>query len=431
VRTRWKLCNDSLIIVQFHYFFPAMKHTRSAVVLVVDRLGAQHLGPYGNTWFDTPALNRLASESVLFQYMLADSPQLEKIYRSYWQGLHGSCTADKQSRSDLIQLLHQAGCSTSLLTDEPLVAKHPLTGKFDQCLAATPQSVSQAAADVAQTEMAHLLAAAIDQFNSIHSTSLLWIHSRGMNGPWDAPTDLRMALVDEEDPPPGDFIQPPLKQFNKRPDPDELLGYTQAYAGQVMALDMCIEAFLDALSDSPAANDTLLILTSPRGYPLGEHGRVGPCDNALYAELLHIPLLIRFPDRHRATQRCHALVQPADLFSTLSDWFGVSHDQPLPHSQSLPALLENKQLSPRDRICSVSDGQFSLRTQSWFLRQAKDRRELYAKPDDRWEVNEVSDRCGEVAEQMAKAANLYLQAADTGGELNLPDLPDVLVSGLD
>ena len=408
-----------------------MKQTRSAVVLVVDRLSASQLGPYGNTWFDTPALNRLASESVLFENMLADSPQLEKSYHSYWQGLHSSCTAGKHARPDLLQLLHQAGTFSTLLTDEGLVAEHALAEGFDRCLAASVTAATQAAADVAQTEIAHLMAAAIEQLKPIHSSSLLWIHSRGMNGPWDGPTELRMALVDEEDPVPGDFIEPPHKQFKEKPDPDELLGYNQAYAGQVMALDICIEAFLDALSDSPAANETLLIFTSPRGYPLGQHARVGPCDNALYAELLHVPLLIRYPDSQRATERCHALVQPADLFSTLADWFEVSAEGPLAHSQSLSALLENRQPSPRDRICSVSDGQISLRTQGWFLRQAEDRRELYAKPDDRWEVNEVSDRCGDVAEQMAEAANLYLQAVETLGELNLPDLPEVLVSGLD
>ena len=50
---------------------------RSAIILVVDRLGAGHLGPYGNTWVETPALNRLAAESVLFELAITDSPQLE------------------------------------------------------------------------------------------------------------------------------------------------------------------------------------------------------------------------------------------------------------------------------------------------------------------------------------------------------------------
>ena len=31
-------------------------------------------------------------------------------------------------------------------------------------------------------------------------------------------------------------------------------------------------------------------VTSPRGFPLGEHRRIGECDQALYGELLHVPV---------------------------------------------------------------------------------------------------------------------------------------------
>ncbi len=44
-------------------------------------------------------------------------------------------------------------------------------------------------------------------------------------------------------------------------DPDELLVYTQAYAGQVALLDMCLGGFLEVLDEDPAAAKTLLALT--------------------------------------------------------------------------------------------------------------------------------------------------------------------------
>ena len=43
----------------------ATQEKRRAVVLVIDRLGAGYLGPFGNTWIDTPCFNQLASQSLL------------------------------------------------------------------------------------------------------------------------------------------------------------------------------------------------------------------------------------------------------------------------------------------------------------------------------------------------------------------------------
>ena len=57
---------------------------RNAVIVVIDRLGAGFLGPYGATWLDTPALNRLASQSLLIEHPLSDSPELVQVYRSFW-----------------------------------------------------------------------------------------------------------------------------------------------------------------------------------------------------------------------------------------------------------------------------------------------------------------------------------------------------------
>jgi len=68
------------------------------------------------------------------------------------------------------------------------------------------------------------------------------------------------------------------------------------------------------------ADRPLLIVTSPRGYPLGEHGRLGHGDDSLHGESLNVPCLIRFPDQAHAAQRTRNLIQPPDLFATLLDW---------------------------------------------------------------------------------------------------------------
>ena len=69
----------------------------NAICLVIDRLHRGFLGAYGNTWIETPAFDRLAAESFVFDQMLVDSPRLGPLYRSFWQGLHALAPADGES----------------------------------------------------------------------------------------------------------------------------------------------------------------------------------------------------------------------------------------------------------------------------------------------------------------------------------------------
>jgi hypothetical protein len=47
---------------------------------------------------------------------------------------------------------------------------------------------------------------------------------------------------------------------------------------------------------------------------------------------------------------------------------------------------------------------------------------LFAKPDDRWEVNDVSARCTEIIEQLRQLGPEFIQAARTGDRMILPML---------
>ena len=86
-----------------------------------------------------------------------------------------------------------------------------------------------------------------------------------------------------------------------------------------------------------------------------------------------------------------------------------------------------------DRICLCSSdgfvGQRAIRTPAWYLRQVDGgTAELYAKPDDRWEVNDVATRCGAEAESLAQALDETLAAARSGTLDRLPPLDDSLLA---
>ena len=393
---------------------------RSAVVVVVDRWGAGFLGPQGNTWLDTPAMNRLAARSLLCETVLADSPRLEDALSAYCTGRH---VLEPRAKQSLFAACSERGITSVLVTDETLVAEHPLAAAFQQIVSVTAVADEQPAANAEDTGMARLFAAAAETLSQLAPPYLLWIHSRGMSGPWDAPLPFREQFRDDEDPHPGDFTAPPELRIDRRFDPDELLKIVHTYAGQVSLLDQQLGGLVEFI-EARREPELLLAVTSPRGYPLGEHGRIGPGDEALYGELLHVPLLVQFPDQPRAPQRTQEVLQSHELGAAIGEHFGL-----LPRSR-LGQIARHDLYAPAECAVAVNGGQRAIHTPAWFCRETmadgEKRYELFAKPDDRWEMNEVASRCGHEVELLAAALDQFELAARSGKLAELPPLPELL-----
>jgi arylsulfatase A-like enzyme len=402
------------------------------ICLAIDRLNLGHLGAYGNAWINTPAIDRMASEGAVFDQALIDSPRLESLYRSYWHGWHAlRSERPPDDRLSLAALLRNAGITTGLLTDERLVGQHPLAVDFDDLIEIDPPWQPQVADEIEQTHLAKCFAQMIGWLDAADEPFFLWCHLAGLGTSWDAPLDFRRAYWEEGDPDPLDAADVPDRRLPADPDPDEVLSVAQAYAGQITLFDTCLGALLEYLRVSSVGQETLLVLTSPRGFPLGEHGRVGPCDEALYGELVHVPLLLRFPDGQGASVRTSALVEPADLWATCLDWLGIIDVPAAPTAASLLPLIRGDTDAVRDRLCLLGSAtQRAIRTPAWYLR-IDDAPELFAKPDDRREVNDVAIRCPEVVECLLASAAEYEQTVQHGQIADLPPLSDVLLHGME
>ncbi|MDO5114070.1 MAG: hypothetical protein Q4E67_06805, partial [Planctomycetia bacterium] len=55
----------------------------------------------------------------------------------------------------------------------------------------------------------------------------------------------------------------------------------------------------------------------------------------------------------------------------------------------------------RTEVFTQSPPRWSLVTDEWFLTAMDDLVELYSKPNDWWEQNDVADRCPDVVEKLA------------------------------
>lgn len=398
----------------------------NAICLVIDRLHAGYLGAYGNGWIETPAFDRLAAESFLFDQMLIDTPQLQPLYRSYWQGSHALAGAD--DRLTLPAALRASGVHTALLSDEDAVYRHPLATDFNEIIAFEPPRQAQVAPEGAaeQTHLARCFAQIIEWMQSAPRPYLLWCHLAALGLTWDAPLEFRQLYSEPDGPEPRPSADVPDLLLPEDGNPDEAVAFAQAYAGQVSLLDACLGGLCKILR----AQETLLVVTSSRGFPLAEHRRFGPCDEAIYGELVHVPLVVRFPDGLGASARSQALVEPADLMPTLLDYWQIANTPPASAASLLP-IIRGDAVALRDRLVVAGRGtERGLRTPAWYLRAVEDP-ELYVKPDDHWEANNVAIRCQEVVQCLQDTLLQTEQALRTGRTSDLPPLTDVLVEGLE
>jgi arylsulfatase A-like enzyme len=251
---------------------------------------------------------------------------------------------------------------------------------------------------------------------------MLWLHARGYRGAWDAPVAYRRTMLEEEDPPPAMFVAPPAREAVS--DHDVLLQLRAAYAAQTQVLDECVAAALAAIEDFELQSSTAIVLVGARGFALGEHGMVGAKVEALYGELLHVPCLVRVPGGEAPLPRGSKLMQPSDIRNLITSAVSRVIESPAEHGASgkpLPGALEREYVVARGR-----QGERAIRTAAWMLRRpptgpaegsdagegaAPETAELYLKPDDRWEANEIASRMPEERDRLLAILELADQGA--------------------
>ncbi|WP_031464468.1 sulfatase-like hydrolase/transferase [Sciscionella sediminilitoris] len=126
----------------------------------------------------------------------------------------------------------------------------------------------------------------------------------------------------------------------------ELQATRAAYYAMVSLIDDEVGRILDTLEQQGLAESTLVVFTSDHGEMLGDHQLMlkGPM---LYEQAVRVPLILRWPGKLPAGQRRAELVQWLDLPSTILDAAGVSG---LPRAQGqslLPLAAGTGEAAPR------------------------------------------------------------------------------------
>jgi arylsulfatase A-like enzyme len=487
----------------------------NVVVVVCNSLHLGFLGPYGNGWIETPNLDRLAAEGVVFDHHFPENLTTLPTRRSWWTGRYGfpdpeqGWTPLRPDEVILPDLLANQGVRTALISDVPYL-REPGQGfgrGFDDVLwirgqgydpyipAGDPRAAHVRVEDEPHlrlpppddpdfelwknrweqflrnravlkseveenTGVARTVRAAIDWLDrrgGEQDPFLLWLDLFSPHGPWNPPEAFRDRYVTTE---PDEFEAGEEGDLVEMDDADaealaleeigilidvpagavgdvlseaELLRLRRTYAGTVTLVDKWLGALCTALRRLGRMEDTLLVFTSDQGEPLGEHGYVRRFRPWLYEELIHTPLIFRMPGAAFGGKRHRGLVQTVDLLPTILAALGAPPHEGAQGHDLLP-LVRGEQTKVRDYACMGMDvEEFAICTHLWHLVLPLETdpddpprgAQLYRKPEDRWEQNDVIAAHPEVAEHLELTLRRFAEAAVRDALAALPPLQEV------
>jgi arylsulfatase A-like enzyme len=485
----------------------------NVLVVVCNSLHLGFLGPYGNGWIETPHLDRLASEGVVFDHHFPENLTTLPTRRSWWTGRYGFPKADlgwtplESDEQILPDLLWNQGVRSALISDVPYLreAGNGFGRGFDDVIWVRGQgydpyvlpSDHRVAKIRVQDEPRLRLPADDDpdfalwkgrweQFlrnrvglrSDVEENSgvarsvrtaiewlerrqpqdhpfLLWLDLFSPHGPWDPPEPYRDQyataepdefeageegdLVDEDDDQEIDIaevpvlIDVPAGAVGEVIDEAELFRLRRTYAGTVSLTDAWLGKLFEALKRMGRMDDTLIIFTGDQGEPLGEHGYVRRFRPWLYEELIHTPLIIRMPGGEYGGIRHQALVQTVDVLPTILSALNLPPAEQV-HGHDLLPLIRGESTKLRDYACLGMDvEEFAIRTHNWHLVLPLESDpddpprgvELYRKPEDRWDQNNVVEQHPEVAEHLELTLRRFVECVERDALDELPSLRDV------
>lgn len=279
------------------------------ILVTIDTLRADALGFAGQSKVETPFLDQLARESVVFTNAHAHNvitlPSHVNILTGLYPYQHGvrdnaGYTLDARFPT-IAQRLKQKGYATGAFVGAfPLDRRYGLSPGFDVYDDKYPEGTGQLDFKIAQRRADDVLSAAAQWWNAQQGPRFLWVHLYDPHAPYQPPAELAPRYAMEP------------------------------YLGEVAYVDAALGRFLRPLIGA----DTMVIVTSDHGEALGDHGEL---THGLFAyeATLKVPLLVRAPGTAARTDARPA--RHIDIVPTILERAGIARPAELPGRSLLSA----------------------------------------------------------------------------------------------
>ncbi|RIL02360.1 MAG: hypothetical protein DCC75_13300, partial [Proteobacteria bacterium] len=338
------------------YALPKSQQQRPNILLiVVDTLGAKHLGAYDPGIKHSPNIDGLARSGVVMERAYAAAPWTKPSIASiftgqypYKHGVVGLRTPLRDRSVTMAEIFGSAGYHTVGVVSHVLL--RPKSGlaqgfekyhQFNSSKTAHTAITSKQVSDQAIESLLHR-----DKGRSFFMFLHYFDpHFRYMEQPeFDLTKGMKSSLK------PGMSLESLARRKDRFSKED--LEYLKAlYAGEVAYTDFHIGRVLQALKGEGLEKDTLVIFTADHGEEFMEHNWLGHT-HSLYEELIHIPLIFSWPEKLKPGRRGQVVSQ-IDILPTLAAMLEVAPaDSEIQGASLKELLLGEKRVLAREEIFS-------------------------------------------------------------------------------
>jgi len=399
------------------------------VLMVADTLRQSYLGTYGFAGEISPAIDRLALQSVVFEHAIAPAPwtrpSIASILTSLPPEVHGLTANGKLGHAQalnervptLADELRKAGYETVALYANGWL--HPRSGlgrgfeRYEKVAGGAIEIVAKALEVLAD--------------RPTNRPVFLYLHFMDTHGPYRCPEevyarirrsdslgeDRRMSAEERKN---LGYLRRTKTPWLADPEQRETQAFWRScYGANVSLFDKSVEPLVAALLSGARANDTVAVFTSDHGEALGEHPisesnrRRWEHGWSLHFHQLRVPLLVRLPGGRHGGLRLTAAVSVSDVAPTMLELVGLAQPEAM-YGQSflchLPAgscPLETYVFSTGVKrvpgLQAVQDERFKLILDSGPAPVA-----LYDLAEDPSETRDVAEHWPEVVRNMREAA---------------------------
>jgi arylsulfatase A-like enzyme/Tfp pilus assembly protein PilF len=273
----------------------------SVLLITLDTTRADALSCYGVTQGVTPELDRLASEGVLYMQARTVAPLTLPAHASMLTGLYpirhtvrdNSLSALPDSAATIAELAGPSGYQTAAFVSSVVLTRSFGLAQGFEVYDEPRREIGKTDSQFEERPADQMAAVAKDWLRKRDRTKpfFLWVHFFDPHNPYN--------------PPPWFLDQ----------------GRGNPYLAEVAAVDHAIGQ-LRATFSQAELDQIVIMVVADHGEGMGEHGEVTH-GAYCYDSTLRVPLLVRYPDLHRAGEQSNETVSVVDVFPTLAEAMGL------------------------------------------------------------------------------------------------------------
>jgi arylsulfatase A-like enzyme len=333
----------------------------NVILIVLDTLRADHLGCYGYELPTSPNIDRLATDSVVYERAVSAAPWTFPSHATLFTGLlpshhhaHHEHLKLADEQTTVAERLADAGYETVGFCNNPWITEQlGMTQGFERFDEVWRDRISRGTFDInifVEPEVHGMEdAGAATTLEDVGR----WLDGRESSRPFflfvnliephtyfDPPREYRNRYLersltrDDVQRENVDYID---RAYADELDASQLERIRALYDGEIAYVDDWIGRFIGLLVQKDLLDASLLVVTSDHGEAFAEHRRCGlPLIDhqlSLYRELLDVPLIVRYPTRPGAPVenggRVETPVSTVDVVPTILDVVGLDADDGL------------------------------------------------------------------------------------------------------